>query len=153
MEPETEMKTVVTRENHAQILEVISAMMERDLDSVESLYFDFLVDQTVIYERDAFPLAVPDPVDCILFRMDQMGWTRADVAHLFGGRSHASEVLNRKRPLSMAMIQRVSSYMGIPIEDLMSQSPALPNSDNPKEYKDAHCPQPLDDSSGFALAA
>jgi antitoxin component HigA of HigAB toxin-antitoxin module len=51
--------------------------------------------------------------------MDQMGWTQKDAAHPFGGPSHASEVLNRKRVLAKNMICRVHEFMGIPLEDLM----------------------------------
>lgn len=113
------MRNMINEKNHRLALNAITGMMDRELNEVESLLFEMLVDQVHEYERTAFPIPKVDPVDCILFRMDQMGWTQKDVAHLFGGRSHTSEVLNRKRALTKNMIRRVHEFMGIPLEDLM----------------------------------
>lgn len=52
------------------------------------------------YERENFPVAPPDPIEAIKFRMDQMNLKQKDIAPLFGGKTRISEVLNKKRPLS-----------------------------------------------------
>ncbi len=113
------MRNVITEKNHRVALDAITGMMARDLNDIESLLFELLVEQVREYEGAAFLIPKADPVDCILFRMDQMGWAQKDVAHLFGGRSHTSEVLNRKRALTKNMIGRIHEFMGIPLEDLM----------------------------------
>lgn len=71
------------------------------------------------YEAEKFPRRVVDPVDAIRFRMEQMGWTRADLAKVVGSKSKVSEILSRKRPLSLAMIRRLHKEMGIPADILI----------------------------------
>lgn len=84
----------------------------------ESVLLNLLVDAVQQYEERAFPMPKTDAVDAILFRMDQMGWRNKDVAALFGGSTHASEVLNRRRKLTVNMAVRVSKFMGIPLDQL-----------------------------------
>jgi HTH-type transcriptional regulator/antitoxin HigA len=74
------------------------------------------------WEAERRPLRMVDPVEAIKFRMDQMGMTRADLAKLLGGRSKVSEVLNRKRPLSLAMIRRLHRQLDIPADVLISRA-------------------------------
>jgi HTH-type transcriptional regulator / antitoxin HigA len=75
-----------------------------------------------VWEAERRPLRAVDPVEAIKFRMDQMGMTRADLAKLLGGKSKVSEVLNRKRPLSLAMIRRLHRQLDIPAEVLISRA-------------------------------
>lgn len=79
------------------------------------------------YEDAYFPMDMPDPVDAILFRMDQEGLRNNDLEPLIGSKSKVSEVLNRKRPLSLSMIRKLHAELGIPAEVLL-QAPgrALP---------------------------
>ncbi len=74
------------------------------------------------YEARHHAIPPPDPVDAILFRMEQQGHTRSHLAHLFGSRSRASEVLSRKRPLSIAMVRVLHREWGIPLESLLAES-------------------------------
>lgn len=78
--------------------------------------FSVLIEQ---YERDHFPIDLPDPIDAILFRMEQQGLTRKDLVPYIGSQSKVSEVLNRKRPLSLAMIRALHAGLGIPAEVLL----------------------------------
>lgn len=71
------------------------------------------------YENRHHPVPPPDPVDAILFRMEQQGLTRKDLEPLLGGRARVSEVLNRKRGLSMAMIRRLHRELHIPLDSLV----------------------------------
>ena len=80
--------------------------------------FSVLVEQ---YERDHFPIDLPDPIDAILFRMEQQGLTRKDLVPYIGSQSKVSEVLNRKRPLSLAMIRALHAGLGIPAEVLLQE--------------------------------
>lgn len=70
------------------------------------------------YEKEHYPVGQPDPIEAIKFRMDQMGLKQKDIAPLFGGKTRVSEVLNRKRPLSIKMIILLNRVLGIPIESL-----------------------------------
>lgn len=71
------------------------------------------------YEEDHFPVDFPDPVEAIKFRMEQMGYSQKDLAKLFGLRSRASEILNRKRKLTLEMIRTLHENMRIPTEVLI----------------------------------
>jgi HTH-type transcriptional regulator/antitoxin HigA len=73
------------------------------------------------YELRHFPIAPPDPIDAIRFRMEHMGLTRKDLERYLGSRSRVSEVLNRKRPLTLDMIRRLHAGLGIPLESLIGE--------------------------------
>ena len=71
------------------------------------------------YEDRAVPSPDPDPIEYILFRMEQLKKTRRDLIPYIGSESKVSEVLARKRPLSLAMIRRLNEGLGIPAEVLI----------------------------------
>jgi HTH-type transcriptional regulator / antitoxin HigA len=66
-----------------------------------------------------FPMEEPDPVAAIRFRLEQMGKEQKDLVPILGSRSRVSEVLNRKRPLSLVMIRRLHDELHIPFEALI----------------------------------
>ncbi len=65
---------------------------------------------------------LPDPVEAIKFRMEQKGMTPTDLVPMIGRINRVYEVLSRKRPLTLAMIQRLHSELGIPAESLIKQA-------------------------------
>jgi HTH-type transcriptional regulator/antitoxin HigA len=71
------------------------------------------------YEAERDPVDPPDPIEAIRFRMEQQGLTRKDLEAILGTRTRVSEVLNRKRGLSIAMIRRLHAELGIPAEVLI----------------------------------
>lgn len=71
------------------------------------------------YEDEKFPIDLPDPVEAIKFRMEQMGMTQTDLANIVGQKSRASEILNRKRKLSLDMIRQLHQQWRIPTEVLV----------------------------------
>ena len=71
------------------------------------------------YEKEHFPIGLPDPIEAIKFRMEQMGYTNSDLARVVGLKSHASEILNRKRKLSLRMIRRLHEQLNIPTDVLI----------------------------------
>lgn len=73
------------------------------------------------YERTRFPIANPDPVEAIKFRMDQQGLSQKDLIPFIGSAPKVSEVLNRKRPLSLSMIRRLNDGLGIPLDLLLQE--------------------------------
>ncbi|MEO6583313.1 MAG: helix-turn-helix domain-containing protein [Ferruginibacter sp.] len=71
------------------------------------------------YEDDNFAIDLPDPIEAIEFRMEQMGMTQTDLANIIGQKSRASEILNRKRKLSLDMIRQLHKQWRIPTEVLV----------------------------------
>lgn len=71
------------------------------------------------YEDEHFPIGLPDPVEAIKFRMEQMGYSQADLADIMGLKSRASEILNRKRKLSLEMIRKLHDKLNIPTDVLI----------------------------------
>lgn len=71
------------------------------------------------YEADHYPIDPPDPIDAIKFRMEQQCLTRRDLEGIIGTRTRISEVLNRKRGLSIEMIRRLHETLGISAEVLI----------------------------------
>ncbi len=71
------------------------------------------------YEDEHFPIGFPDPVEAIKFRMEQMGYNQTDLARVVGLKSRASEILNKKRKLSLDMIRRLHDHLKIPTEVLV----------------------------------
>ncbi len=70
------------------------------------------------YEAEKFTIAAPDPVEAIKFRMEQGGLTRKQLEGVLGSRSRVSEILNRKRRLTVDMIWGLHKSFGIPLESL-----------------------------------
>lgn len=85
---------------------------------------DVLVTLVEAYEDDHFPIPLPDPVEAIGYWMESRGLTRRDLEPYIGTRARVSEVLNRKRPLTLNMIRRLNSGLGIPA-DILIQPGAL----------------------------
>lgn len=81
--------------------------------------FDVLATLIEAYERKRWPIDPPSPVNAILYRMETAGYTQGDLARLLGSRSRASEVLSRKRPLTLAMIRKLSREWDIPADCLI----------------------------------
>ena len=71
------------------------------------------------YEMEKFSIGFPDPVEAIKFRMEQLGYNQTDLANVVGLKSRASEILNRKRKLSLEMIRQIHDRLNIPTEVLI----------------------------------
>ena len=71
------------------------------------------------YEKDKFPIDLPDPIEAIKFRMEQLGYKQKDLAEVMGLKSRVSEILNRKRKLTLEMIRKLNEVLGIPTEILV----------------------------------
>ena len=71
------------------------------------------------YEAKHDPIPAPDPIAAILFMMEQKGLTRRDLEPIIGGRARVSEILNRRRPLTLPMVRALSTLLNIPIDVLV----------------------------------
>ena len=107
-------------------LQRIDTLMDAASGTPEGEELDILATIVGAYEDKHFPIDLPDPVEAILFRMEQMGLQRKDLEPLLGGRSKVSEVLNRKRGLSIRMIRELHATMNIPLENLVGITKATP---------------------------
>jgi HTH-type transcriptional regulator/antitoxin HigA len=76
------------------------------------------------YEAKEFPIDLPDPIEAIRFRMQQANLKQKDLIPIFGSKSKVSEVLNGKRELSLSMIRKLASELGIPTEVLLQERDA-----------------------------
>ncbi len=71
------------------------------------------------YENKHFPIDLPDPIEAIKFRMEQLGYTQNDLSKILGQKSRASEILNKKRKLSLEMIRKLNLILNIPTNVLI----------------------------------
>jgi HTH-type transcriptional regulator / antitoxin HigA len=106
---------------------LVSLDPERDTEDAERLeLLSVLIED---FEKRNYFFDVPDPIDAIQFRMEEQGLRQVDLAPLLGGsRSRVSEILSRKRPLSVAMIRSISAGLGIPYQVLLSEQNTGSNS-------------------------
>jgi HTH-type transcriptional regulator/antitoxin HigA len=106
--------------DHARALKLVERLWNAQPGSPEEDLLDVMVTLTESYETRHHAFGSADPVDAILFRMEQGGHSRADLESILGSKSRASEILRRKRPLSLAMIRRLHAAWNIPLASLIS---------------------------------
>ena len=112
-------KLIKTKKDYEQALarlEVIFDAKKGTPNGDELELLGMLIDN---YEHEKFPIGFPDPVEAIKFRMEQLGYTQTDLANVVGLKSRASEILNRKRKLSLEMIRQIHDRLNIPTEVLI----------------------------------
>ena len=116
-----EIRPIRTRADHKAALEEIAALMQADPKprTPEGDRLDVLATLVEAYERKQFPIDPPDPVEAIKFRMEQQGLTARDLEPMIGRLNRVYEVLARRRPLTMSMVRRLHSQLGIPAESLI----------------------------------
>ncbi len=117
-----EIKPIKTKADYRAALKEIEALMAADLDTREGERLDVLVTLVEAYENKHYRFELPDPVEAIKFRMEQKGMTPKDLVPMIGRINRVYEVLSRKRPLTLAMIQRLHNELGIPAESLIKQA-------------------------------
>lgn len=118
---------IKTDEQYRRALEAVERLAAEDppADSPAGARLELWAKLVEDYEKTRYPFAQPDPVDAILFRMAQQGLRQKDLAEMLGGKNRASEVLARKRPLTLPMIRAVSAALEIP-PALLIREPAAP---------------------------
>ena len=94
---------------------------EPEIDSDAGAHFEAMVTLIEAYEAKHYPMSPPDPIEAILFRMEQNGLKPKDLEPMIGQRNRVYEVLNGKRKLTMAMVWRLHIGLGIPAEGLIRQ--------------------------------
>ncbi len=112
-----------TESDYQQALQRVAPYFDNEpaLDSDAGAHFEAMVTLIEAYEAKHYPIAPPDPVQAIKFRMEQQGLTAADLVPMIGQRNRVYEVLNGKRKLTMAMVWKLHTGLGIPAESLIRQ--------------------------------
>jgi len=110
------------RDYKAALAHIGRLMAQSSPEEVELELWSLLIEK---YEEEHFPITTPDPVEAIRFRMEQASLRPADLRPYLQSKSKVSEVMNRKRPLSLSMIRALHRGLKIPAEVLV-QEPAAP---------------------------
>ena len=112
-------KPIKTKKDYQQALTRLESIFDAKKGSAEGDELEVLGILIEKYEDEHFPIGMPDPIEAIKFRMEQMGYNQADLARVVGLKSRASEILNRKRKLSLDMIRQLHDNLKIPTEVLI----------------------------------
>ncbi|MCC4287886.1 MULTISPECIES: helix-turn-helix domain-containing protein [Halomonadaceae] len=100
----------------------LEAIFQAEEGTPEADEMEVLVTLIEAYEEKHYPIAPPDPIEAIKFRMEQQGLTKRDLEAYIGPSGRVSEVLSGKRKLSLRMIKRLHDGLKIPYDSLMSQT-------------------------------
>ncbi|MFO7578738.1 MULTISPECIES: helix-turn-helix domain-containing protein [Nitrosomonas] len=114
-----EIRPIKTEADYEATLKEIEGLMSAAADSPEGDRLDVLVTLVEAYERDHYPMDFPDPVEAIKFRMEQQGLTVEDLVPVIGRKNRVYEILARKRPLTLRMIEGLHETFAIPAESLL----------------------------------
>lgn len=119
-----QIRVIKTQRDYDEAIARLSALMDEDIKPGSNKEGELELLALVIesYERARIGPVFPDPIEAILFRMDQMGLSKKDLIPYFGSLSKVSEVLARKRTLSLAMIRKIHKGLGIPAEILLGDA-------------------------------
>src|SRR5690606_25039637 len=98
-------KPIKTEKDYQDALDRLESIFESKKGSAEGDELEILGILIEKYEDEHFPIGFPDPIEAIKFRMEQMGYTQSDLAKVVGLKSRASEILSRKRKLTLEMIR------------------------------------------------
>ena len=112
-------KPIKTKKDYQQALTRLELIFDAKKGTAKGDELEILRMLIDNYENENFPVGFPDPVEAIKFRMEQMGYTQSDLADVVGLKSRASEILNRKRKLSLEMIRQIHDRLNIPTEVLI----------------------------------
>lgn len=129
-----ELKVIRSEHDYHLVLQEAERLVARDpaSGSKDAEKLELLTVLVEDYERRQFPFDAPDPIDAIEFRMNEQGLRQKDLVPLIGSRSRVSEVLARKRPLTVPMIRALATGLGVPLEALVSE-PGTPESLSTKQ--------------------
>lgn len=113
------LRPIRNEEDYETALEEIEALWEAEAGTPEADRLDILVMLVEAYEAEQYPIPDPDPIELILHVMDARNLTRKDLEPYLGSRARVSEILNRRRPLSLEMIRKLQSGLGLPADILV----------------------------------
>ena len=122
-EARVEIKPIKTESDYKAALAEIERLIGAELNTPEGDKLDVLTTLVEAYEEKYYPIDPPDPIEAIIHEMESQGLTRKDLERYLGTRARVSEVLNRKRSLSLQMIRNLQEGLGISAEILINPYP------------------------------
>lgn len=114
-----DIKPIKTEKEYEEALKEVERLFDAVPGTSESDRYEVLATLVEAYEDEHYPIPLPDPIEAILYYMESRGLSRADLEPFIGSRARVSEILNRRRPLTLSMIQRLHENLGIPAEALV----------------------------------
>ncbi len=115
-------KLIKTEEDYNIVLSRIEALMDAETNTPESEELELLVRLVEIYEDEHYAMDMPEAVDAIKFRMEQLGLNQQGLVPFIGSKSKVSEILNKKRPLTLSMMRSLHHNLGIPAEIFLQKT-------------------------------
>ena len=113
------LKLIKTKKDYRDALNRLELIFDSKLGTPEGDELEVLGMLIEQYESKVSPIDLPDPIEAIKFRMEQLGYTQSDLAKVVGLKSRASEIMNKKRKLSLEMIRQLHDKMNIPTDVLI----------------------------------
>jgi len=112
-------KPIKTKQDYENALKRVEELLDATVDSKEFDELEILSTLIEAYEAKNYKIDAPDPIEAIKFRMEQEGLKQKDIANLFGNKVRVSEVLNKKRKLTLNMIRNIHESLKIPYDSLL----------------------------------
>ena len=116
-----DIRPIKTEDDYAAALADIDRLMGSPVDTPDGDRLEILVTLVEAYEELHWPIDPPDPISLILHVMEANGWQQKDLAALIGSQPRASEILNRRRPLTLPMIRALSTQWKLPADTLVRE--------------------------------
>jgi HTH-type transcriptional regulator/antitoxin HigA len=122
-----ELRPIRNEKEYAEVLVEVSAFVDNEpkRGTKDADRFELLLMLVEAYEAKHYSIAPPDPIEAIKYRMEQAGLKPKDLQPMIGGLNRVYEILNRKRPLTLKMIWKLHSMLGIPADSLIQQDDEL----------------------------
>ena len=114
-----ELRPIRTQADYQEALREIESLFDAAPNTPEYDRLDVLSTLVEAYEKAHFPIELPDPIEAIQYYMEIRGWSRRDLEPCLGSRARVSEVLSRKRSLTLEMIRKLNQELRIPAEILI----------------------------------
>lgn len=130
-------KPIKTNEDYQAALEEIDRLFDAEPDTPEGDRLEILVTLVEAYENKHHPIPPPDPIEAIEYHMESRGLSRRDLEPYIGSRARVSEILNRRRRLTLRMIRNLETGLGIPAETLIQQYDLVPAEEGTAQEQDA----------------
>ena len=112
-------KPIRNEEDYQNALQRIDEIFDATRGTEEGDELEILAILIDNYENENFPIGMPDPIEAIKFRMEQLGMKQKDLAEVIGLKSRVSEILNKRRKLTLEMIRKLNTNLHIPTEVLV----------------------------------
>lgn len=116
------LKAIKTKKEYKKAMERAYELLQKELKENSDEFNELELLSILIedYEQRHFPIETPDPIEAIKFRLEQLELDTSELANILGSKSRASEILNRKRKLSLSMIRVIHQKLKIPASALIN---------------------------------